>query len=114
DVIFSGGLVWSGGTMKGSGRTIISPSGTLNISGTTPTLSRTLDNNGTTTWTSSFTSTFTMAGGTFNNNGTFQASINAIMPGLTVQGNTAANVFNNVGTFTKSGNGDLTFRENSA
>jgi hypothetical protein len=49
----SGTLDWTGGTMRGSGTTTIASGATLNITGTSITsLERTLDNGGTTSWSS--------------------------------------------------------------
>jgi hypothetical protein len=107
---------WTGGSMSGTGRTIISPSATLNINSPSPgglSISRTLENGGTTTWTGA--GNISMAGSTitnragalfhvqnsaafvgttrFDNAGTFRKSTS---PGTTVIPNNVA--FNNFGT----------------
>src|SRR5207249_3596433 len=60
---------WTGGAMSGSGTTTIASGGTLTI-GDNVTLSRTVTNNGTATWTAG---QIAFLDGTFNNNNAFTA-----------------------------------------
>jgi fibronectin-binding autotransporter adhesin len=114
DCTFSSVLTWTGGVMAGPtttggpvGRVIINTSGTLAIAGTTHDLNRTLENNGTATWTAG---AIRMAGGTFNNNSQFTASsAGGGGGGLQSFGSSSVNAFNNIGTFTKVGAGEVSF-----
>ena len=65
-------------------------------------LARVLENNGAANWTSG---RIHCSGGTINNNGSFTASSTNVNYSLDAQGNTsgATNVFNNAGTFIKTG-----------
>ncbi len=108
DVTVTGALNWTGGTMSGSGRTIIGSTGTLSLSGGIGRqLRRVLQNEGTATWTGG---DLPMFGGTFNNNGSFTASSAAQ---LRCYGASGVNAFNNAGTFTQQGAGLTLFDVNN-
>ncbi|MBX3376063.1 MAG: hypothetical protein KF678_03560 [Phycisphaeraceae bacterium] len=114
DCTFTSTLSWTGGVMAGPsapgapvGRVIISGAGTLNISGTTHDLNRTIENNGAAVWTGG---AIRMSGGTFNNNNQFTASTAGVGgAGLPSFGSGGVNAFNNTGTFTKVGPGEVSF-----
>ncbi len=114
DCTFASLLTWTGGVMAGPattggpvGRVTINGSGSLAISGTTHDLNRTLENNGAVTWTGG---AIRMASGTFNNNSLFTASTSGSGgAGLQSFGSAGTNAFNNVGTFTKLGGGEVSF-----
>jgi hypothetical protein len=107
DVTCTGLLLWSGGTMSGSGKTIIANGGTLNPNTTMHQLNRVLQNGGTATWTAG---QLQMSGGTFNNNESFTANSSAA---LDCYGTGGVNAFNNAGTFTKQGAGTANFSVSS-
>src|SRR5262249_28296692 len=67
DQIVNGALNWTAGTMAGSGRTIVASTGSLSLSGSTHSLQRTLENDGSATWTAG---NLEMFNGTLLNNGT--------------------------------------------
>ena len=97
DLTVSGLLTWNSGAMSGTGTTFADGGIALNAIFFPTLQGRRLDNNGTATWTGGSTFIFS-GGGTFNNNGTFDAQTDSVM---------AANgggspVFNNAGTFRKS------------
>ncbi len=107
DATVSGSLNWTNGTMAGVGKTIIAATGSLNVTtaATGLTLSRVLENNGTTSWTSGGTFGISFANGTFNNQpgATFNAA------GTTSLNNTSGtNAFNNAGTFNQTAVGTTT------
>lgn len=107
DVTITGGMSWLSGAMSGSGRTIIAPTATLDLSSpSSRTLSRTLVNNGSATWTDGV---LAFAGGTITNNASFTASTAAA---LSAFGNSGVNAFTNAGTFTKLGPGSLSIGVN--
>jgi RHS repeat-associated protein len=99
-------LMWSAGTVDGSGNLTIPPAASLTISGGATLNGRTIVNQGTTTWTG--TSGMTWAfGAQFVNSGTFTVqndqSIFFFGPGATP-------IFSNSGTFVKAaGTGTTTF-----
>lgn len=112
DCTFAAPLTWSGGVMAGPattggpvGRTIINALGSLQIDGTTHDLNRVLENNGTVVW---MAGPLRMAAGTLNNNNSFTANTAGSLQSFGSSG-TGANVFNNVGTFTKLGTGEVAF-----
>ena len=110
DVTVTGMFDWSNGTMSGSGRTIIAATGGLNLGGAnTRILSRVLQNDGAANWTGS--GLLLMAGGTFNNNGSF--TINSASPLSSYGNGPGVNAFNNAGTFTKQGAGTASFTINA-
>ncbi len=106
DVNITNSLTWSGGTMSGSGKTIIASGATQNI-GTvqTKTLDRRMENNGTTEWSDG---RLVLNAGAFTNNGAFTINSNTLLQCSDNVAN-AANVFNNVGSFTKMGTGEARF-----
>ncbi|MBL9032305.1 MAG: hypothetical protein JNM80_11460 [Phycisphaerae bacterium] len=107
DITITGGMSWISGAMSGSGRTIIAPTATLDLSSpSSRTLSRTLVNNGTATWTDGV---LAFASGTITNNASFTASTAAA---LSAFGNSGVNAFTNAGTFTKLGPGSLSIGVN--
>ncbi len=91
---------WTSGTVAGVLN--ITSGGTLNISGNSGrSLTGTINNAGATTWSGTGT---LYSWGTFNNSGSFNAQANADFVGV---GNNS--VFNNSGTFARSGSGVTTF-----
>src|SRR4051812_15066781 len=107
DVSVNGALTWSGGTMTGTGRTIVANTGTLNINNTVHDLLRTLQNDGTGTW---IAGALQMNGGVFNNNGSFTASTAGTVQ---MYGTGGVNSFNNAGAFVKQGTGAVSFTVSS-
>lgn len=88
---------WTGGTMSGSGRTIIQPGATLNLANpSTVVLNRTLENGGTVLWTG--------AGGFTFNNSTFTNRAGALFHAQNAEAFSASGLcrFDNAGTFRKS------------
>jgi hypothetical protein len=85
------------GTMSGTGATNIPAGATLNIGGSQPTLSRTLNNSGTTLY--NVSNSLVFASGTFNNlsGGVFDARADKL---IFASGGT--NIFNNAGTLEKT------------
>jgi len=97
NVTVSGATEWSGGTI--SGASAFNPNGGLTISGgTSLTNGRTLNNNAMTTQTATL-NTGSGTGATINNNGTWDLQGDFTFLG----GFGGTNIFNNAGTFTKSG-----------
>jgi hypothetical protein len=93
-------LTWIGGTMLGTGKTVIAPGGTLVIADQqAKTLSRRIENQGTTFWTGGGLS---FVGGQFVNmpTGVFFAQ----SPGGAFTGASGANTFDNRGLLERSGN----------
>jgi hypothetical protein len=109
NVTVSGRLTWSGGTMSGTGSTTVTPSGTWLISGVDINLdTRTLNNEGTATWTGQGNLLIGPDGAVINNEkgATWDFQFDASIVGAGTL-NTAR--FNNAGTLKKSaGNGNLT------
>ncbi len=101
-------LNWTSGTMSGSGTTIVSAGGALNLSNSTHQLNRVLQNDGTATWTAG---ALQMQGGTFNNNGSFTANTASLLQSY---GTGGTNAFNNAGTFIKLGAGTTQFTVSSS
>jgi hypothetical protein len=102
--IHSGSLVWSDGTMSGSGTTTIGSAGSMTINGNViHNLHRSLVNEGAVTWTSANVS---MNNSTFQNNGTFTSSPSLTRTFFNSGGTT---VFNNAGTFIKLNTGAAEF-----
>ena len=95
--------------MEGTGRTIVSAGGTLNITGINNTLGRTLENAGTATYSGPNLSFGTSASspGTLNNlaGGVFTVVCAAVFNWV---GIISANAFNNAGTFIIQGAGTTT------
>ncbi len=108
NVTVNGTLNWTGGTMSGTGQTLVAAGGALNLSGSTHQLNRVLQNDGTATWTAS---ALQMLGGTFNNNGSFTANTASL---LLSYGTGGTNAFNNAGTFIKLGAGTTQFTVSSS
>ncbi len=108
DLTVTGGINWRGGTMSGPGRTVIAPDGVLILNTATAdlTLSRAVENNGTTTWAIG-TKFIYLRGGTFNNTatGVFNVSAAATMNAYSGIG---TGDFSNAGTFNRSGTGTTT------
>lgn len=108
NILITGALTWTGGTMNGSGTMHISSgttpdTSTLNLNTGPLVLGRTLQVDGSTSWTSGQIS-FTAAN--FINNGTFTVNTNATGSGLAINSNsTLASAFNNAGTLIKQGSG---------
>jgi hypothetical protein len=99
DITIGGVLNWGSGTMSGSGRTIIASGGSMNLNNSTHDLNRTVQNDGTATWTAG---ALQMNAGSFINNGSFTVSSGS---GLSCYGTGGVNAFVNAGTFTKQGGG---------
>jgi hypothetical protein len=96
-------MEWTGGTMSGSGRTIIPPGATLNLADPgSVTLSRTLENRGTALWTG--------AGSLGLNNGTFTNRAGALFHAQNAAtiSSSGSSRFDNAGTFRKSANAGVT------
>src|SRR5262245_37414570 len=92
--------------MGGTGQTIVSSGGTLNLSGSTHLLHRTLVNQGTANWTSG---DLLMFNGTLTNSGTFTANSDSTLSSYDYQFPGGTNAFNNSGTFIKQGTGTTQF-----
>jgi hypothetical protein len=103
NVTVTGSLIWESGLMAGTGRTIVANAAILTLPNTTHDLNRTLQNDGTATWTAG---ALQMNGGNFINNGTFTANSAS---GLSCYGTGGVNAFNNSGTFIKQGAGNTSF-----
>src|SRR5262249_36537697 len=98
----TGVLTWTGGTMAGSGQTVVGTGGTLtlgDLSGSQLYLSRVLRNDGAATWTDY--TYIPLSGGTFVNNGSLTAD--ALSNGLRAFSDGGTNAFINNGTFVKQG-----------
>ena len=96
-------LNWTGGDMSGTGVTNVG--GAFLLAGGTMNLrQRTINNNGTATWSSGVIQVG--LGGTFKNNGTFTNTFDGAYSFNL--GSTPVAVFNNVGQFTKSGGTGIT------
>ena len=102
----TGSFTWSGGTQTGTGQTVILPAASMLLNGTTKVLSglRTLDNQGTTTWTDQSALNVgggTVSGGTIVNEGVWNMgdgeSINANGGQMEFQ-NLAGSVVNKITT----------------
>jgi len=95
-------MIWSAGVMQGAGVTTIAVGATLRLSGTNQqTLRRQIDNNGTIIWEAG---QFYLADAVaINNNGTFLDQHSGTK---TLSGGFFGCVFNNNGTYTKSGVGE--------
>ncbi len=95
-------MSWTGGTMSGSGRTIIAPGATLNIAnaaGVGALLNtRTLENGGTVLWTGAGSIALNLGAVVTNRAGALFHALNA----STIQANTGVGRFDNAGTFRKS------------
>jgi len=100
-------FTWSGGTMSGAGRTIVGAGATGSLTtGNTKGLNRTLENSGTLTYsgTALFFGLGAAVPGVIDNLGTFTVSGDGDLN----QSSSAAHVFQNSGTFNKSGAGTTT------
>jgi autotransporter-associated beta strand protein len=88
---------WTGGTMSGSGKTTVASDATMTISGTgAKTLSRTIDNAGTTSWTDGQILT---SGGTFNN---LAGGVFSVTAANSFFNSGGTNLFSNTGQFAKN------------
>jgi hypothetical protein len=94
-VTVSSAMNWSGGSLAGTGRTLVLPSAPLNITCTSPMFitSRTLEIGGSATWTGA--SLISMNGGVITNDA--GATFNALTP-MTLQGGGSAR-FDNAGVY---------------
>ena len=108
-VNINGAAVWTGGAMTGAGITNFNNALTLNSNSRTRSVSgRTLNLNGTTTWTAvndgggNPGAIAVSNGATLNNNGTWLDQV-SIASAMTSSG--TASTFNNVGSYTKTGGG---------
>jgi RHS repeat-associated protein len=104
DLSVTGIMTWSGGSMSGTGLTVIAPGATLNAITNGVTLARPLRNDGTINWSSS---ALTINGVTLTNNGTFTANSNSSQSVFNTI--TTAASFLNQGTFVRQGTGALSF-----
>ena len=106
DLVVTNLMIWNGGVMQGAGRTQIATGATLRLSGTNQqTLYRQIDNNGTTVWEAG---QFYLGNSiAFNNNGAF---LDQHPSGQTLSGGANGCVFNNNGTYTKSGDSESDIR----
>jgi hypothetical protein len=97
NVTFTGTFIWSGGTMSGSGATIVAPDATLFMGDSNMTLSRRFENHSTAgSWTGGC---LLMANGLFNNNAGASLDVFAD-PQIDVQDTGGENAFNNHGLIT--------------
>src|SRR5262249_23321640 len=103
DLTVSGPFNWTGGTMSGTGKTVVP--NTLNLSGSTHVLQRELDSQGTATWTAG---DLQMANGAFVNTGTFTANSSGTLQSYGVTSG-STNTFTNSGSFIKQGTGTAQF-----
>ncbi|MBN1934093.1 MAG: hypothetical protein JW934_05490 [Anaerolineae bacterium] len=96
DVTVNGGMDWTGGTLSGSGKTIIAPGATLTIDGSSyKSLSgRTIQNQGVATW-SGTADIYGSGGAVFDNDGAFEVRNSESFGGSEM-------TFNNNGVFTKT------------
>jgi len=104
----SGTLTWTGGSQAGTGATTIAAGGSLNLNddGYLDQNGRTINNGGTATWTTGGGYNWYLRGGAVFNNqagATFNAQAND-----RIGWDGAGGVFNNLGTFTRSGAGTST------
>jgi len=116
DLTVTGAADWTGGTMSGSGQTVIANTGTLHLGavGNTMTLNRVMRNDGAAQWTGVTGQNLQMVGGTFNNYGTcIVSNVGGANNVLTCYDEGGVNAFNNYGTFTKQGAGELLFSARS-
>jgi hypothetical protein len=91
-------MTWTAGTQSGSGVTSIPLGGTLALAGTTKTFTqRTISNSGTATWSAGNVNSG--AGATFNNRGTFNATVDA---NWTFNLGGASSTFNNFATVNRT------------
>ncbi len=95
DLTINGGASWTGGEMTGTGRTVVGAAATLAINGTTKFLSRTVEVDGTASWTAG---SIFFSDGAIQNDGSFTVSA-----AVTANFNGGTDAFTNNGTFTKSG-----------
>ncbi len=101
DLSILGDAVWSGGTMGGSGRTIIAPGATFTISsaGFNLSLERSLENGGTVVWAGN--PTLNLANGVITNR---VGALFHVQNATTLGSGVGAPRFDNAGTFRKSSN----------
>lgn len=111
----SGALTWTNGVMSGTGSTVVSSGGVLNLSSASAsngsmTLSRTLENDGTANWTGSpslnFQTSVYVSGGSVINDGTWTANTSSYPY---FYGSSGTNLFTNNGTLTVQGTGGGSF-----
>ena len=101
----TGAMLWTGGTISGTGTTDVANTGTLTMSGSgSLNLDGALENDGTGSWTGNWT--MSMDGGTLTNDGTLTADSGQ---SLYVQGVGGVNDFVNNGTFIQQGGGTTYF-----
>ncbi|WP_181416766.1 hypothetical protein, partial [Nitrospira lenta] len=104
DLTLTGASTWSGGTLSGTGRTLIASTGSLDItSGVT--LSRVLENQGTATWTAGG---LQFNSGQLLNTGTFSANSAGTLQAYGTGGTN--NRFTNQGIFRKQGVGTVSIQ----
>ena len=104
----NGSSSWSGGTMQGSGTTIVASGASLNIEEGFQLLARTLDNQGTINFQT--TELQFSSGGIINNQGEF----NSIGPSqFATTAGRGVLIFNNEGIFNRSGEGTTFFLDNT-
>jgi len=112
DLTINGIMNWTGSQMAGTGRTIVAPSGTLNMGPNSLTLSRVLENHSpNATWAPGNGNSVTFNNGTLINaaDGTFTANPTANNTLHNFFSSGDANAVTNAGTFVKTGNGILSF-----
>src|SRR5262249_650480 len=103
DLTVSGPFNWTGGTMSGTGKTVVP--NTLNPSGSPLVLQHELDGQGTASWTAG---DLQMANGVFVNTGTFTANSSGTLQSYGVTSG-STNTFTNSGSFIKQGTGTAQF-----
>ncbi len=102
-ITVTGSLEWQTGIMSGTGITSVAPGATLTMDGAAGrTLSRRLDQAGTTTWTSGV---LFLSSGTFNN---LAGAMFTAAAAANLSAGSGTNAFNNSGTFVRTGSGTTT------
>jgi fibronectin-binding autotransporter adhesin len=108
-LLVQGGAIWTGGTMSGNGSTTFSNALVLNGMGATRQVAgRTLNFQGTTTWTNSYGGCcatnygqiVASNGAVLNNNGTW---LDQLSYGVGIYSSGSTSTFNNLGRYTKTG-----------
>lgn len=115
-VSLTGTSSWTGGTMNGTGTTVIPVASSLSLLGNAngqDLMSRSFINNGAITWTENAgdVNEFLFIAGNFQNNGTFTGTTSSAAGNLNVNHNGGTNSFTNASgaTLTVNGAGDLAF-----
>lgn len=115
-VSLSGTSSWTGGTMNGTGTTVIPAAAALSLLGNPngqDSMLRSFTNNGAITWTENAgdTNEYLFMGGNFQNNGSFTATTSSANGNLNVNHSSGTNSFTNASgaTLTINGPGEMAF-----